>query len=87
MYLLIEVIEREINVNFYHTLHEAQTAMRQFFDEAGSSDMEEITEMSAFKNEANNHNNYDWLIVKCPDKKSKNDKSHIANKEILQKGK
>ena len=30
--------------------------------------MEEITHTTAFKNDANNHDNFDWRIVKCPDK-------------------
>ena len=68
MYLLIEVIERDIVPYFFPTLEEAQTAMRQFYNEAGQADMEEIGEYYAFKNEANNHDNFDWKIVKIPDK-------------------
>ena len=67
MYLLVEVVEREIIVNFYATLHEAQEAMRKSYEEAGSAEMEEITRTTAFKNDANNHDNFDWRIVKCPD--------------------
>lgn len=67
MYLLIEVVEREIIVNFYGTLQEAQEAMRKSYEEAGSAEMEEITRTTAFKNDANNHDNFDWRIVKCPD--------------------
>ena len=67
MYALIECMERELSLTMYDTLKDAQDAMRYAFEEAGEGEDEELGETMAWKNDANNHMDFDWQIVELKD--------------------
>lgn len=69
-FMLVQVIERDMSYEFFDTLKEAQTEMRnQFYcscyepEEYIDDQMADIKEMSAWVTDGNNHDDYDWWIV------------------------
>ena len=70
-YMLISVIEREMGHEFFSTLKEAQEQMLVEFnqscvdiEEQIEDEMAAFHEMSAWVTDGNNHDDYDWWIVK-----------------------
>lgn len=66
-YMLIEVVERDIEGIRYDTLEEAGTAMKEAYEETVSRGVAEsdISEWWAWANDGPNHDNYDWKIIEC----------------------
>ena len=61
-YLLISTCDRETSVLQFNTYEEAYTEMQKQYEEAGDAYGEELESYTAYKNDANNGSNYDWLI-------------------------
>ena len=64
-YMLVEVVERGIEGIVYSTLEEAQSAMREAYEETVNNRAAEndISEWWAWVNDGPNHDNYDWKIL------------------------
>ena len=69
-YILIEVVEREIEMIEFDTFKDAQDAMKEAYDELAEEyydghpeeDEADIKETYAWLNNGPNHDDYDWKI-------------------------
>lgn len=64
MFILVECVEREIEMSIFDTYEDAYNAMKEAYevivnDKCSES---EITSWSAWVDDGTNHNNYDWKI-------------------------
>lgn len=72
-FMLLSTCERETVHTRFQTLKEAQKQMQTEFesyggnDEAVDNETAELEEMSAWLNDGNNDDNYDWLIIDLRD--------------------
>ena len=70
-YMLITIIERDMTYEFFNTLKEAQEQMQREvnnscndIEEYIADQMADINTMAAWVTDGNNHDDYDWYIVK-----------------------
>ena len=69
MFMLINVVEREIYTSVCDTYEDAFNQMKEEFEESGGSDYDgEIEDYYAYITDGNNHDNYDWKIVEIAKK-------------------
>ena len=65
-YMLVEVVERDINGTMFNSFEEARQAMAEAYEEIKSGTDEcEISTWWAWVNDGPNHDNYDWKIIEC----------------------
>lgn len=67
MYALIESIDRDLSVDLYDTWDEAEEEMYRRYKQAGNADNEGWGNDYAYKNDANNHSDFDWQIQEVKD--------------------
>lgn len=62
--ILIEVVEREINITRFETPKEARAEMKKRYGQiiANGCDDSSISDTKAYITDAQNHDNYDWRI-------------------------
>lgn len=62
VYLLIYTCDRETTVTKFNTYSEAYDKMKKEYEEAGNAENEMLDAYLAYKTDANNHSNFDWMI-------------------------
>lgn len=63
-HILVEVVERDIEVSVHESLEKAQEAMKDAFDFASKHSLDfAYGPMEAYVNDGPNHDNYDWKII------------------------